>query len=239
MNVNLPLYNDAGFRALPQLLPWLSSTDTLMLVSGNVDKPLQLEWLKRSLETLQAQTPQPVLLATAGLEHLGQLARAQLPAAGLVYIYEPDFANVPEFSWDAAATLANVERAAELTGDVPFAFKPTGRPLFQKNLAVHGWHYGAFAALADRLLVQTQTYCLKGNFADAVTKLRLECAQELGKTYAQVTLDLAARNGVAPEVAFGCARAVGSHGLAGITAWWSPRYTAEAARFLELLRQQA
>ncbi len=239
MKINLPIYNDAGLRELPQLLPFLEPSDTLMLVSGNVDKPLDIGWLEGTLATLQDNAPQPALLATAGLENLQALAQAQLPASGLVYIYEPDFPNVPEFLWDAAGTLANVERARAITGRVPFGFKPTGRPLYQKSLEAHGWNYGAFAKRADLLLVQTQTYCKNGTFTEAVQKLGVQCENAQDRTLAQVTLDLNARNGVEAVPGFACARAVSSSGLAGVTVWWSPRYTDNAAGFLELLRQRA
>lgn len=239
MKINLPIYNDAGRRELSRLLPFLEPSDTLMLVSGNVDKPLDIGWLENTLASLQNSAPQPVLLATAGLEHLTTLAGANLPVSGLVYIYEPDFPNVPEFTWEAAETLANVERARATTGGVPFGFKPTGRPLYQRSLEAHGWNYGEFAERADLLLVQTQTYCKNGTFAEAVQKLGVQCEAAQDRTLAQVTLDLNARNGVNAAEGFACARAVSSSGLAGVTAWWSPRFADNAARFIELLRQRA
>jgi hypothetical protein len=238
VRLNLPVYNDAGVRELEQLKPFLWPNDLLMPVSGNVDKPLDRAWLERTLTQLADQYPQRVLVATAGLDHLAQLAEAALPVAGLVYIYEPGFANVPEFSWEAAQTLANLERAAATVhaSGFQFAFKPTGRPLFQPYLFKHRWDYGSFAERTDMLLVQTQTYCRKGNFARAVEKLGQGCATQLGKTYTQVTLDRTAPNGVAPETALTCAEASADHGFAGVTAWWSPRSAAEAVTFLRGLR---
>lgn len=241
VKLNLPLYNDAGLRELAQLKPFLRTDDTLMLVSGNVDKPLNIAWLETSLTQLATAYPQQhVLVGTAGLNHLEQLAKASLQVAGLVYIYEPGFANVPEFSWEVAKTVENLGRAAGTVRAVglEFAFKPTGRPLFQPYLFKHGWNYGSFAERSDALLVQTQTYCHGGNFAGAVAKLGLECASQLGKTYTQVTLDRAARNGVLPVVALTCAEAASDYGFAGVTAWWSPRYTAEAVAFFQGLRPQ-
>lgn len=238
MRLNLPVYNSAGLRDLEQLRPFLRPADLVMLVSGNVDRPLDLAWVGESLAFLERYPEQTVLVATAGHAHLEQLAAARPGAAGLVYIYEPGFKNVPEFSWDADATVRNLTRAAEIVRaqGLGVAFKPTGRPLFQAYLFRHGWDYGTFAERADALFVQTQTYCRGGNFAAAVTKLEQGCAAHLGKTYTQVTLDLAARNGVAPDVALACARAASDHGFAGVTAWWSPGYTAEALTFLQLLR---
>jgi len=240
MKLNLPVYNSAGLRDLEQLRPFLRRGDLVMLVSGNVDRPLDLAWVDESLALLERYPEQTVLVATAGHAHLERLASARPGAAGLVYIYEPGFGNVPEFSWEADATVRNLVRAAEIVRaqGLRVAFKPTGRPLFQAYLFKHGWNYGAFAERVDALFVQTQTYCRGGNFAEAVTKLGLECAAHLGKTYIQVTLDLAAQNGVAPDVAAACARAASHHGFAGVTAWWSPRYTAEAVAFLQKLHLQ-
>lgn len=239
MKINLPLYNDAGLRELPTLLPFLEPDDTLMLVSGNMDKPLDLAWLERTLTQIRRDAPQTVLLATAGLANLEKLAQEDFPSGGLVYIYEPDFPNVPEFSWEAGATLTNIARAAEITEATPFGFKPTGRPLFQKGLERYAWDYGAFAAHVDLLLVQTQTYCKNGAFEGAVHKLGLQCRNALAKTFAQITLDLNARNGVEAVAGSSCTRAIASSGLAGVTLWGSPHYTDNTLRLLDLLRQRA
>ena len=236
MKFNIPIYNDAGRRELAALKPFLRPADTLMLVSGNVGKTLDVAWLRAVIAELMAEYPQRILLATAGLANVKQLAAAELGDAGLVYIYEPGFANVPEFSWDAGVTLGNLVRAADLVHarGLEVAFKPTGRPLFQPYLLKHGWNYGAFAEHADLLLVQTQTYCHAGTFAGAAEKLGLECTRQLSKTYVQITLDPAARNGVSPEAAVSCAQTAVKCGFAGITVWWSPRFTEQTAEFLKL-----
>ncbi len=235
MKLNLPLYNRAGLQELVKFKPFLKPDDTLMLVSGNIGKELELGWLETSLTHLTAEYPQNVWLATAGLEHLEQLAAAQLPNAGLVYIYEPGFANVPEFSWAAEVTIKNLEHAAEIVDGygTKVAFKPTGRPLFQDYLFKHGWDYGVFAERTDLLLVQTQTYCKGGNFTGAAEKLGLECARDLAKTYVQLTLDPAARNGVAAEAAANCAEVAAACGFAGVTTWWSPRFTEPVVALLK------
>lgn len=240
MKLNLPLYNDAGLRALESLTPPLGPHDSLMLVSGNVAKPLDLEFLTRAGEQLGQRYPEtPVLVATAGLAHLGALARADVRAAGLVYIYEPGFANVPEFSWDFRGTLKNLEKAVGTAhgAGLKAVFKPTGRPLLQRALQQHGWHYGSFAEQTDALFVQTQTYCQGGRFAEAAEKLAEACAPHLEKTYVQLTLDLAARNGVSPAAARECLAEAERRGFGGVTAWWSPRFRTEAAAFFGTLPQ--
>ena len=238
MKLNIPIYNDAGLRELAALKPFLRPDDTLMLVSGNVAKPLELGWLETSLARLATEYPQRILLATAGVKHLGELAVTTLPNAGLVYIYEPGFANVPEFSWEAGVTVKNLGRAAAIVHDngSKVAFKPTGRPLFQAYLFKYGWNYGVFAERTDLLLVQTQTYCHAGTFSGAAAKLGLKCAQQLAKTYVQVTLDPTARNGVSPEAAVNCAQTAKACGFAGVTAWGSPRFTEQTVTFLKRLR---
>lgn len=242
MKLNLPLYNDAGLRALETLAPSLGPHDSLMLVSGNVDKPLDLDFLARAHEQLRRRYPEtPVLVATAGLAHLETLARANVQAAGLVYIYEPGFANVPEFSWNFEDTLKNLDKAVETVhgADLRAVFKPTGRPLLQRALQPHGWHYGTFAERVDALFVQTQTYCQNGTFAEAAEKLAGECAINLETTYVQLTLDLAARNGVSPAAAQTCLAEAERRGFGGVTAWWSPRFGGEAAAFLGALTRRA
>ena len=77
LRVNLPVYNTAGLRELTQLEGFLGPNDTLMLVSGNVDKPLDPVWLGESLAFLE-RLPARVLVATAGLVHLERLARTEL-----------------------------------------------------------------------------------------------------------------------------------------------------------------
>ena len=246
MKLNLPLYNDAGLRALETLTPPLGTPplgphDSLMLVSGNVDKPLDLDFLTRAHEPLRRRYPgTPVLVATAGLAHLAALAQANVQAAGLVYIYEPNFANVPEFSWNFEDTLKNLEQAVAVIhrAGLRAVFKPTGRPLLQRALQPHGWHYGTFAERVDALFVQTQTYCQNGTFAEAAEKLAGECSAHLKKTYVQLTLDLAARNGVSPVAARACLAEAERRGFGGVTAWWSPRFSGEAAAFLEMLPRQ-
>lgn len=239
MKLNLSVYNDAGLRALLTLAPPLGPDNSLMLVSGNVDKPLGLEWLTRTHEALRVRYPAtPVLYATAGLAHLKTLAGAGVQADGLVYVYEPGFANVPEFSWDKTVTLRNLEEAVRLArgAGLQVMFKPTGRPLLQRALQQHGWHYGSFAEQVDALFVQTQTYCQNGTFAQATEKLAAECTPNLAKTYVQLTLDLAARNGVSPTAARDCLRTAERCGFGGVTAWWSPRFEAEARLFLGTFR---
>ncbi len=245
MKLNLPIYNDAGLRTLETLAPPLGPDDSLMLVSGNIDKPLDLAFLARARELLGRRYPEtPVLVATAGFAHLEALARANVQAdvqaAGLVYIYEPGFANVPEFAWDFAATLESLDRAVAAAhgAGLRAMFKPTGRPLLQRALQPHGWHYGAFAERADALFVQTQTYCQGGTFAEAAAKLAGQCVPYMAKTYVQLTLDLAARNGVSPAAARDCLAEAERRGFGGVTAWWSPRFSEEAAAFLEMLPHQ-
>ncbi len=57
-------------------------------------------------------------------------------------------------------------------------------------------------------------------------------------TYVQLTLDLAARNGVSPAAARACLSEAERRGFGGVTAWWSPRFGGEAAAFLEAFAQQ-
>jgi len=240
--VHLPIYNRAGLEAARETLkPYIRPYDTLMLVSGNGGNPLDVAWLERSVGTLRETFPEnQLVLATAGLAHLARLAESRLPASALVYIYEPNFANLPEFSWAFAATLENVGRAAQAAheGGYELICKPTGRPLYQPYLYKHGWRYEGLAERVDALFVQTQTYCHKGpeHFAGAVRKLAGACEARLAKVHVQVTVDPGARNGAPPPAALACALEALSLGFAGLTVWWSPGYAQHAAALLEGLR---
>ena len=253
MKVIIPIYNTQGFNqtvnTLAQLAP---STTTFMLVSGNMDKALDIPWVERTAKDLKGRFPScTVVAATAGLAHARLLStHVASPIEGVVYIYEPNFANEPEFTWDFGATLesfATVKRLAH-ANNLRAIGKPTGRPLYQKYLYKHGWDYAALSAEVDELFVQTQTYCKKGSvaFAGALERLVSQLATRQGAkspVSVQISVDPASRNGVDAASSRACLESVAEHTrkgeLAGVMVWWSPRYTGEAAACLETLNAQA
>ncbi len=214
--------------------------------------------MNRTAEDLKGRFPESTLLAaTAGLAHVRTLTeRVTPPVRGVVYIYEPNFSNEPEFTWDFAETLkhfAEVRRAAHAADLWAFG-KPTGRPLYQSYLYKHGWDYAALGAAVDGLFVQTQTYCKKDPliFSEALGALvgQYRAASQLAARdapqvaaqhppFAQLSLDPASRNGARADDVSACVASAAEHvavgALAGLLLWWSPRYPEEVARCLEQL----
>ena len=250
MKVILPIYNARGLRIVMEpLAPHIPPHTTFMLVSGNVDKPLDTAWVNRSAITLKARFPQSaVVSATAGLEHMrGLTAHVTPPVEGVVYIYEPNFSNEPEFTWTFADTLRHFAAVRELARSrgLRSIGKPTGRPLFQSYLFKHGWDYAALGAEVDELFVQTQTYCKKDPavFEGALGRLagqRSAAGQRLPISV-QLSLDPASPNGVTAEAGAACVQCVKEHALkgevAGLMLWWSPRYPEEVAKCLKMLAE--
>ncbi len=249
MKVILPIYNARGLGIVQELAPHIPAYTTFMLVSGNVDKPLDTAWVNRSAIALKEQFPQStVVSATAGLGHMRNLtARVTSPVEGVVYIYEPNFSNEPEFTWTFADTLRHFAAVRELARSrgLRSIGKPTGRPLFQSYLFKHGWDYAALGAEVDELFVQTQTYCKKDSavFEGALKRL-VEQRRAVGQRSSvsvQLSLDPASPNGVTAEAGAACLRCVKGHALegeiAGLMLWWSPRYPEEVAKCLEMLAE--
>ena len=113
----IPIYNEAGLRAaLTQFKPQLRSRDRFMLVSGNMDGEVDVPWLNRSALELRTTYPAtPIYAATSGLSNVAAASRevATLVEA-IVYVYEPNFLNQPEFSWDFDTTLERFDEAEAL-----------------------------------------------------------------------------------------------------------------------------
>ena len=259
MKIVLPLYNARGHKVLVEHLAHLLPRDvTFLLVSGNMDKPLDVVWVDRTAGDLKARFPESTLLAaTAGLDHVRSLTEHALPPVkGVVYIYEPNFGNEPEFTWTFADTLAHFAEVRRLAHarDLWAFGKPTGRPLYQAYLYKHGWDYAALGAAVDGLFVQTQTYCKKDPtvFGEALgalvgqyragSRLASREASQVAAQYppfVQVSLDPASRNGARADEVSACVARAAEHAtagaLAGLLLWWSPRYPEEVARCLAQL----
>ena len=255
MKVIVPIYNTQGFNqtvnTLAQLAP---SNTTFMLVSGNMDKALDVTWVNRTAKDLKGRFPlSTVVIATAGLAHVRILtAQVTSPVEGVVYIYEPNFANEPEFTWDFEATLESFATVRSLAhaNNLRAIGKPTGRPLYQKYLYKHRWDYAALSMEVDELFVQTQTYCKKGSivFAGALERLvtqlatRRQSAEPPSPVSVQISVDPASPNGVGAESSRACLESVSGYvrkgELAGVMVWWSPRFVTEAAACLEMLNAQ-
>ncbi|HWO72523.1 MAG TPA: hypothetical protein VNN21_03105 [Dehalococcoidia bacterium] len=239
VSLTVAVYNQAGVNALvTTLAPYVRPEDSFLLISGNNAKPLDLAWLNRAAAALAARFPDNrVLVGTAGLANFNLAAQGvQSPIDEIVYIYEPNMANEPEFSWDFEATLAHVDEAAAMAHGHPLAagVKPTGRPLLQAYLFKYAWDYGRLGQRVDRTYVQTQTYCKKNpeTFGAAAAELVAQFGAPGAAWSMEISLDPESVNGVYADQALACARAAQSWNVSRFLMWWSPPYAAEAAAFM-------
>ena len=244
----IPIYNGAGLEAaLTTLKPHLRSNDRFMLVSGNTEGEVDVSWLNRAALELRGVYPAtPIYAATSGLKNIAVAARevATLVEA-LVYIYEPNFPNQPEFSWDFQTTLTRFDEAGAHIQKNGFRAvgKPTGRPLLQMSLQAYAWDYGRLAETVDEMFIQTQTYCKESPlvFASALDALKAQYGGRAGTLpwIPQVTIDPGAPNGTTVTQARLCLEEARQRGLSGAMLWWSPDFVEHAVAFIAALNADA
>ena len=248
LSVVLPIYNELGLELVlssqTEFHLLLQPGDTFMLVSGNTRGEVDLAWVNSAADALRRAYPQvSVIAATSGLSNVAAATLgAQPPVEAVIYIYEPNFPNLPEFTWDFYGTLEHLSEASAWAqaSELRLGAKPTGRPLLQRNLLRYNWNYGQLSETFDELFIQTQTYCKEGTraFERALERVVRQVAlvnPELD-WIPQVTVDPKAPNGATVERAFNCAQIAQRKGLTGVLLWWSPQYPGQALGFLRRLR---
>ena len=242
----VPIYNSAGLEAaLTTFKPHLRAKDRFMLVSGNTDGEIDVAWLNEAALELRTVYPaSPIYAATSGLGNVETAARGVSPlVAAIVYIYEPNFPNQPEFDWDFETTLSRFDAAdAQIReGGFQAVGKPTGRPILQSNLQSYTWNYGRLAESVDELFVQTQTYCKDGPpaFASALDTLSEQFQGHATPWVPQVTIDPGAPNGTTVAQARACLEEAKQRGLSGAVLWWSPNFVGRAVAFIASLNADA
>lgn len=240
----IPIYNEAGlFEALTTLEPHLRRDDRFMIVSGNTDGQIDPAWINRAALELRESYPHaPIYAATSGLSNVAEAARSVIHTVeALVYIYEPNFPNQPEFSWDFDTTLSRFSQAGARTrsGGFRAVGKPTGRPLLQPSLQAYAWDYGKLAATVDELFIQTQTYCKESPaaFARAIDEIveQYGAQAETLPWLPQVTIDPGAPNGTSVRQAQACLAEAQARGVAGAVLWWAPPFAGRAVSFIAAL----
>jgi hypothetical protein len=244
LNIVIPIYNDPGLRAVrTHLRPYLRRGDTFLLISGNQDDEIDVAWVDAAAEQLRTFYPNTAILAgTSGMANIDlAIAGLQPPVEGLAYIYEPDFSNEPEFSWNLSDTRRLFDEVAAKARSAGFRAigKPTGRPLLAEALVQYAWDYRLLSTSMDDLFVQTQAYCFESvtQFGSAIEKLLAQFeGSGSDRWLPQVTLDLNSRHGVTVERALACAELAKDMGVHRFLMWWSPAYPGEAAAFLEGVR---
>jgi len=250
-SVILNLYNlsrsEVVQPAVDALAPLIRRNDVFVLVSGNHTGAPDVAAIARWAESLhQRFPPNAIWVLTSGLVNVKALAaaRGKIPAcvSTIVYDYEPNWDNEPEFDADFAKTIGNFTEAAKLAHGAGFMLvgAPTGRPLLRAQFASYGWDYGklAQASGADGMEVQTQSYCKQGldEFKAAMAKLKAQQAGAglpLDRLYPQVTVDPNAVNGAPIPQAVACVGEARSAGLSRITLWFSPARFQCAVDFLK------
>lgn len=238
----IPVYNDAGLsHALTTLEPHLRADDRFMIVSGNTTGQIDTAWINEAARALRETYPgAAIYAATSGLDNLARAAQHVAPTVdALVYVYEPNFPNQPEFSWDFETTLARFReaRAQARRGGFKLIGKPTGRPLLQPSLQYYAWDYGKLATTADELFIQTQTYCKESSrvFAGALDAVLEQYGDAAAPWVPQLTIAPEAPNGTSVQQAQACLAEARARGISGATLWWSPPFAGRAASFIAAL----
>jgi len=240
----IPVYDEAGLtHALTTLEPHLRADDRFMIVSGNTDGAIDPAWINRAALELRGVYPHaPIYAAMSGLDNVARAARSvDRTVTALVYIYEPNFPNQPEFSWDFSTTLSRFAEARVQTrgGGFRMVGKPTGRPLLQPSLREYAWDYGELAATTDELFIQTQTYCKESPaaFAKAVDTVLEQYGVRAGAIpwVPQVTVAPNAPNGTSVRQARACVDEAQRRNVSGTVLWWSPRFVDRAVSFIAAL----
>jgi hypothetical protein len=222
--------------AVDQLAPYVRTQDVFVLVSGNnsgsPDFPNVIYWTTNLHQRFPGND---IWLLTSGLDNVAMVAsnRAQIPSqlTTLVYDYEPNWPNEPEFSWDFPTTISNYTTAASIAHAGGFALvgAPTGRPVLESGLQQYNWDYGGLRSQSgtDGMLVQTQTYCKSGKdvFAQALAKLKTQqtaAGFSLDRLHPQISVDTNSVNGVAVPLALDCAREARLAGFPRLSIWLAP-----------------
>lgn len=238
----IPVYNDAGLsHAVTTLEPHLRDDDRFMIVSGNSTGEVDPAFINRAALALRTAYPNtPIYAATSGLSNVVRAARQVGPTvAAVVYIYEPNFPNQPEFSWDFGTTLEQFREVKTRSGDRKIIGKPTGRPLLQPSLQDYGWDYGELATTVDELFIQTQTYCKEGSaaFGEAVDEVIAQYGVRVNVLpwVPQITVDPDAPNGTGVAQAQACVAEAQQRGVSGVVLWWSPEFVGRAVSFIAAL----
>jgi hypothetical protein len=239
----ITIYNNAGANvALGQMRPYLRSGDIFLVLSGNNGNALNVAWVNEVAARLVAGVPgTTVYAATAGVTNGATLAAGvRSPVSGIAYVYEPNMANEPEFSWDWVTTQTHFRtfaNAAHARGLLAVG-KPTGRPLLEGSKLPYGWSYGTLGTIMDVQTPQFQTWCRQGLYPQALDKAMAQynAAGRPHRFYPEISLDLGSINGVQPQVAIACSRAAVQRGLPGALVWWSPALPAQAITYLSAFR---
>jgi len=236
-----PMYNTQMVELLDTTLkPYIQPQDILYVNSGGTGT-LNMAWVNTTIDRLsQSFSNNKIVGSTSGLENLGILAsQVSLKAQTVNYNYEPNYDNIPEFNWDFALTLENIEQAKLIAqgNGKSLMVSPTGRPLLQSSLLQYAWDYGTIGQEADTQIIQTQTYCKKSTeeFQGAITKLISQYKGTLDGWAPQITVSQSNTNGVSAQRGYECTSLALDLGIDFISLWWNPNEPEYVEQYLKLL----
>jgi hypothetical protein len=238
-----PVFNQDGVDALlSDVAPKIEPGDTVIVVTGNNDNELDTAWLRESVKRIHAALPGVKVYAmTSGLDHVRRIRYSGITGIdGIVYDYENNFPNEPEFSYDFETTKANAAEFSNIMqgSGMKSVLLPTGLPLARDWAQKYGWDYATLGSHVDMQIIQTQTYCKSSvsEFDSAISRAVSQYSSRgTGMWMPQVTSDMSSPNGVPPQAAAECLQTAVDAGHNSIMVWWSPYRTSEVLQFLDLV----
>lgn len=158
----------------------------------------------------------------------------------IVYDYEPNFGNEPEFSWDFAATLKVFQQARYIVttlGGYEFWAMPTGVPASSWAQDKYHWDYGRLAALCKQFHPQLQTHCMQDTMAQAADLVgkQIDARSPYVPWHPQVTIGSSLYNAVSPDKAAACSKRALYDNAEGCFVQWESGWEWGVTKWLSLL----
>src|SRR4030067_204289 len=209
----IPMYNDTMVNYIEtSFKPYVRGEDILMVGSGGTGV-LNMIWVNNTVSRLQTAFPSNQIIGlTSGLANVATMsAQISDSVRTIVYNYEPNFTNIPEFNWDLPTTLQNIDQAADAIRNSgrKASTSPTGRPLLQEALQQYLWDYGVIGQHMDSQIVQTQTYCKQSmsnptRFQEAINRLLSQYNGSTQNWSPQISVSSLNVNGVSAQQGYDC-----------------------------------
>jgi hypothetical protein len=234
--------------------------DIVIIPEGNGGKPADVQKALGKYRQVSAKLKELAVKDVTYAIYTTDLGNVEVVAAGikgepgiamLAYGYEPDFARefpkASDLGWTWANALANVKKAKALAAAAgkKLMVIPTGRALLETDLQKYGWDYAGFLnpSGADVMLVQTQTWAMKGRFAEAIDKLagQLKAGHaDFSKVSLQVTVEperISNKNGIDATTAYQAVLAGRERGFTTMSLWVAYRDLNSPLEFLGSLEK--
>jgi hypothetical protein len=232
MKVIVPVTGEPTVQALIAMKDRLGAGDWITVNSGGIDKVAEPDKVQARAERLAAAFPQCTIHAfTSGMANLQSLSSSlHAPVKGIFYDYEPNYPNLPEFSFDTGVTLQNLSKAAAVARGrgLQLISYLTGRGLFNPG---HQWNYSAFQGAADGLVIQTQSALKNGKWPPALDLISQQFPGP--KPPVQITVAPGLPNTVDLPTAYAAFDELVRRGFSMVEIWWVPPGAAELQAMLD------